>query len=161
MKIILLYTRHWTTFVGPLKWFGRNCTTELASIQQVCTRVYKLKLSCSVNIFYKALGENTQWLHKPILFHSLLRCSYIITGVVHERANFLNQKLSLLRGIFIIFTHHSCSLSVRFRLSISSLTTNIWGVTQLPTRAGVTWGVTQRSTPKIPNSSNVIIQCST
>ena len=57
MKIILLYTRHWTTDVGPLKWFGQNCTTELATIQQVCTRVYKLKLSCFVTIPYKALGE--------------------------------------------------------------------------------------------------------
>lgn len=44
MKIIFLYTRHWTTDVGPLKWFGQNCTTELPNIQQVCTRVLQIKI---------------------------------------------------------------------------------------------------------------------
>lgn len=28
----------------PLKWFGQNCTTELANIQQVCTRVLQIKI---------------------------------------------------------------------------------------------------------------------
>ena len=44
MKIIFLYTRHWTTAVGPLKWFGQNCTTELPNIQQECTRVLQIKI---------------------------------------------------------------------------------------------------------------------
>lgn len=71
MKIILLYTRHWTTDVGPLKWFGQNCTTELATIQQVCTRVLQIKIVLLCNYFLQGSWWNAQRYFKPVSFHSV------------------------------------------------------------------------------------------
>lgn len=78
MKIIFLYTRHWTTDVGPLKWFGQNCTTELPNIQQVCTRVLQIKIVLLCKYFL----QGSWWKCWKIFFQTSfvsfgLRCSNI------------------------------------------------------------------------------------
>lgn len=91
MKIILLYTRHWTTDVGPLKWFGQNCTTELATIQQVCTRVLQIKIVLLCNYFLQGSWWNAQRYFKPVSFHSVWDVETKITGGVWKRENLANQ----------------------------------------------------------------------
>lgn len=114
MKIILLYTRHWTTDVGPLKWFGQNCTTEQLSyltFNKCVQEFYKLKLSCFVNIFYKALGENAQRFFRTSFVSFGLRCSNIHYRRRLQTQQFHNQRTAFDEGDVSIYT----CLAISFR----------------------------------------------
>ena len=98
MKIIFLYTRHWTTAVGPLKWFGQNCTTELPNIQQECTRVLQIKIVLLCKYFLQGSWWKC-WRFFWISFVSFgLRCSTINYRRRRQTQQFRKPNNCLRRG---------------------------------------------------------------